>query len=71
MSQELSESRRKQEELSSQVKELQVTNINLKEAVSSSQEALAKEQNLVKRFQEQVSNGQVGPVVTTLIFSFV
>ena len=65
MSQELSESRRKQEELSSQVKELQVTNINLKEAVSSSQEALAKEQNLVKRFQEQVSNGQVGPVVTT------
>ena len=59
MSQELSESRRKQDELSSQLKELQVTNINLKEAVSSSQEALAKEQNLVKRFQEQVSNGQV------------
>merc|ERR1712107_442408 len=42
-----------------QVSELQVTNTSLKDLVSNTQTALSKEQNLVKHFQEQVSNSKV------------
>ena len=59
LSQELSDSRIKQDELTKQVSELQVTNTSLKDLVSNTQTALSKEQNLVKHFQEQVSNSKV------------
>ena len=59
MSKELSESKTKYEELSKQVNEMKVTNNSLKELVTTSQEALSKEQNIVKCFQDQISSNKV------------
>lgn len=59
LSKELSEAKTNYEELSKQVKEMKVTNNSLKELVSTSQEALSKEQNIVKCFQDQVPSTKV------------
>ena len=59
LSKELSESKTKYEELSKQVNEMKVTNNSLKELVTTSQEALSKEQNIVKCFQDQISSNKV------------
>ena len=53
LSQQLSESQEKQGELSKEVAELKVTNTSLQGLVSTAQEALTKEQSLVKCLQEQ------------------
>jgi len=67
LSQQLSESQEKQGELSKEVAELKVTNTSLQGLVSTAQEALTKEQSLVKCLQEQapspakVENGEATP----------
>jgi len=70
LSQQLSESQEKQGELSKEVAELKVTNTSLQGLVSTAQEALTKEQSLVKCLQEQapspakVENGEATPSET-------
>ena len=59
LSQQLSESRRELEEESGKVKELVMTNNSLKDLVSNTQEALDKEQNIVKSYKETTPNGKV------------
>ena len=67
LSQQLSESQEKQGELSKEVAELKVTNTSLQGLVSTAQEALAKEQSLVKCLQEQApSPAKVRPGVCTV-----
>ena len=58
--QQLSESRRALEEESGKVTELLVTNNSLKNLVTNTQEALDKEQNIVKSYKEtSPPNGKV------------
>merc|ERR1711915_139153 len=52
ITQELSESKKKQNELMSQVKELQTTNLSLNEIAKKTQESLDKEQAVIKCYQE-------------------
>ena len=59
LSKELSDSKTNYEELSKQVVEMKVTNNSLKELVNTSQEALSKEQNIVKCFQDQIPSNKV------------
>ena len=59
LSQQLSESRSALEEESGKVKELVMTNNSLKDLVSNTQEALDKEQNIVKSYKETTPNGKV------------
>jgi len=59
LSQQLSESRRELEEESGKVKELVMTNNSLKDLVTNTQEALDKEQNIVKSYKETTPNGKV------------
>ena len=60
LSQQLSESRRALEEESGKVTELLVTNNSLKNLVTNTQEALDKEQNIVKSYKEtSPPNGKV------------
>ena len=67
LSQQLSESQEKQGELSKEVAELKVTNTSLQGLVSTAQEALTKEQSLVKCLQEQApSPAKVRPGVCTV-----
>ena len=70
LSKELSEAKTNYEELSKQVKEMKVTNNSLKELVSTSQEALSKEQNIVKCFQDQVPSTKVRYIYIYYIGSF-
>ena len=56
LSQQLSESRRALEEESGKVTELLVTNNSLKNLVTNTQEALDKEQNIVKSYKETRSS---------------
>jgi len=62
LSQQLSESQEKQGELSKEVAELKVTNTSLQGLVSTAQEALTKEQSLVKCLQEQAPSPAKGDV---------
>ena len=48
----MSESKKKQNELMSQVKELQATNQSLNEIAKKTQESLEKEQAVIKCYQE-------------------
>merc|ERR1719350_355272 len=59
LSQQLSESKRALEEDTEKVRELVVTNTSLKDLVTNTQEALDKEQNIVKSFKETSPNGKV------------
>lgn len=59
LSQQLSESKRALEEESEKVRELVVTNNSLKDLVTNTQEALDKEQNIVKSYKETSPNGKV------------
>ena len=59
LSQQLSESRSALEEESGKVKELVMTNNSLKDLVTNTQEALDKEQNIVKSYKETTPNGKV------------
>ena len=59
LSQQLAESRRALEEESGKVKELVMTNNSLKDLVTNTQEALDKEQNIVKSFKETSPSGKV------------
>ena len=60
LTQQLSESRRALEEESGKVTELLVTNNSLKNLVTNTQEALDKEQNIVKSYNEtSPPNGKV------------
>ena len=59
LSKQLSESRRALEEESGKVKELVMTNNSLKDLVTNTQEALDKEQNIIKSFKETGPNGKV------------
>jgi len=68
LSKELSEERKKKEELSSKVGDLVTTNTTLQQLVGTTQEALDKENTVVKSIQEQVTknkdellNNQNGP----------
>jgi len=58
LSQQLSESRSALEEESGKVKELVMTNNSLKDLVTNTQEALDKEQNIVKSYKETTPNGK-------------
>ena len=70
LSKELSESKTKYEELSKQVNEMKVTNNSLKELVTTSQEALSKEQNIVKCFQDQIPSNKVRFCKHTWLYHF-
>ena len=59
LSQQLSESKRALEEESEKVRELVMTNNSLKDLVTNTQEALDKEQNIVKSYTETSPNGKV------------
>ena len=59
LSQQLSESKRALEEETEKVRELVVTNTSLKDLVTNTQEALDKEQNIVKSYKETSPNGKV------------
>merc|ERR1712147_381371 len=59
LSKQLSDSMRALEEESSKVKELVMTNNSLKDLVTNTQEALDKEQNIIKSFKETGPNGKV------------
>ena len=59
LSKELSEERKKKEELSSKVGDLVTTNTTLQQLVGTTQEALDKENTVVKSIQEQVTNNKV------------
>ena len=52
-------------------KEMETTNISLKQLVHSTQDALSKEQNLVKSFQEQLQDSKVKIVDVLLLFCLV
>merc|ERR1719513_215618 len=58
LSRELSEERKKKEELSSKVDDLVTTNTTLQQLVGTTQEALDKENTMVKSIQEQVTNNK-------------
>merc|ERR1711971_1118271 len=58
LSKQLSESWRALEEESGKVKELVMTNNSLKDLVTNTQEALDKEQNIVKSYKETTPNGK-------------
>jgi len=58
LSRELSEERKKKEELSSKVDDLVTTNTTLQQLVGTTQEALDKENTVVKSIQEQVTNNK-------------
>merc|ERR1712013_751092 len=58
LSKELSEERKKKEELSSKVDDLVTTNTTLQQLVGTTQEALDKENTMVKSIQEQVTNNK-------------
>jgi len=58
LSKELSEERKKKEELSSKVGDLVTTNTTLQQLVGTTQEALDKENTVVKSIQEQVTNNK-------------
>jgi len=60
LSRELSEERKKKEELSSKVDDLVTTNTTLQQLVGTTQEALDKENTMVKSIQEQVTNNKEG-----------
>jgi len=60
LSKELSEERKKKEELSSKVGDLVTTNTTLQQLVGTTQEALDKENTVVKSIQEQVTNNKEG-----------
>ena len=52
---------------------METTNISLKQLVHSTQDALSKEQNLVKSFQEQLQDNKVKYLmfyVALALFSF-
>ena len=59
LSQELVGERSRLEVVSRDFKEMETTNISLKQLVHSTQDALSKEQNLVKSFQEQLQDNKV------------
>ena len=59
LSKELSEERKKKEELSNKVGDLVTTNTTLQQLVGTTQEALDKENTVVKSIQEQVTNNKV------------
>jgi len=59
LSHQLSESKRALGEESEKVRELVVTNNSLKDLVTNTQEALDKEQNIVKSYKETSPNGKV------------
>jgi len=58
LSKELAEERKKKEELSSKVGDLVNTNTTLQQLVGTTQEALDKENTVVKSIQEQVTNNK-------------
>jgi len=58
LSKELLEERRKKEELSNKVEDLVTTNTTLQQLVGTAQEALDKENSVVKSIQEQVTNNK-------------
>merc|ERR1712013_405818 len=58
LSKELSEERKKKEELSSRVDDLVTTNTTLQQLVGTTQEALDKENTMVRSIQEQVTNNK-------------
>jgi len=60
LSKELAEERKKKEELSSKVGDLVNTNTTLQQLVGTTQEALDKENTVVKSIQEQVTNNKEG-----------
>merc|ERR1712183_609017 len=60
LSKELVGERSRLEVVDRDFKEMETTNISLKQLVHSAQEALSKEQNLVKSFQEQLQDNKVG-----------
>jgi len=60
LSKELSEERKKKEELSSKVGDLVTTNTTLQQLVGTTQEALDKENTVVKSIQEQVTKNKEG-----------
>ena len=55
----MSESKRALKEESEKVRELVMTNNSLKDLVTNTQEALDKEQNIVKSYTETSPNGKV------------
>ena len=59
ISKELVGERSRLEVVSRDFKEMETTNISLKQLVHSTQDALSKEQNLVKSFQEQLQDNKV------------
>ena len=59
LSKELAGEQARLGELTRECKELETTNISLKQLVHSTQDALFKEQNLVKSFQEQLQENKV------------
>ena len=73
LSQGLVGERSRLEVVSRDFKEMETTNISLKQLVHSTQEALSKEQNLVKSFQEQLQDNKVKYLmfyVALALFSF-
>merc|ERR1712203_241738 len=60
LSKELVGERSRLEVVDRDFKEMETTNISLKQLVHSTQDALSKEQNLVKSFQEQLQDNKVG-----------
>jgi len=72
LSKELLEERRKKEELSNKVEDLVTTNTTLQQLVGTAQEALDKENSVVKSIQEQVTNNKercTGPKSETSVGS--
>jgi len=60
LSKELVGEQRRVGEMTRDFKEMETTNISLKQLVHTTQDALFKEQNLVKSFQEQLQDNKVG-----------
>jgi len=60
LSKELSGEQARLGEATRECKDLETTNISLKQLVHSTQDALFKEQNLVKSFQEQLQENKGG-----------
>merc|ERR1711974_150353 len=65
ISKELVSERSRLEVVDRDFKEMETTNISLKQLVHSTQEALSKEQNLVKSFQEQLQDNKVDESLIT------
>merc|ERR1739844_675685 len=71
LSKELVGERSRLEVVDGDFKEMETTNISLKQLVHSTQDALSKEQNLVKSFQGQLQDNKVKIVDVLVLFCLV